>query len=124
MREPIKELPHYRIKKWLLCSASVDKSKVCLLLLHIKFSLTKIFVQAVDKESKGFGCLRQKFPQISEAKMKEGIFVGLQIYQLFKDRDFSINLNLQKEEPERRLKVCRNFLGMKKWKITVKLCSS
>jgi hypothetical protein len=27
--------------------------------------------QAVDKESEGFAYLRQKFPKISEAKMKE-----------------------------------------------------
>jgi hypothetical protein len=33
----------------------------------------------------GFAYLRQKFPKISEAKKKEGIFIGPQITQLFKD---------------------------------------
>jgi hypothetical protein len=30
----------------------------------------------MDKESEGFGYLRQQFPKIIEAKMKEGIFDG------------------------------------------------
>ena len=39
-------------------------------------------------------CLfRQKFPKISEAKKKEGIFIGPQITQLFEDQDFSKKLN-------------------------------
>jgi hypothetical protein len=32
-----------------------------------------------DKESKGFANLRQNFPKINEAKMKEGIFIDPQI---------------------------------------------
>jgi hypothetical protein len=71
----------------------VDNSKVYLPPLHIKLSLIKIFVQAVDKESEGFGYLKQKIPKINEAKMKEGIFIGPQIKQLFKDQDFSTYLN-------------------------------
>ena len=42
----------------------------------------------VRKESKGSGYLRQKFPKISAAKKKEGIFVGPQIKQQFEDEDF------------------------------------
>jgi hypothetical protein len=30
----------------------------------------------VDKEIEGFAYLRKKFSKISEAKMKEGIFIG------------------------------------------------
>jgi len=45
-------------------------------------------VKAVDKESEVFSCIRQRFPKISEAKIKAGIFVGLQINQLFEDQDF------------------------------------
>jgi len=33
----------------------------------------------MDKESEGFDYLRQKFPKICEAKVKEGILVGPQI---------------------------------------------
>jgi hypothetical protein len=58
----------------------------------------------MDKESKGFAYLRQKFSKISEAKMKEGIFIGSQIKQLFEEQDFSTELILQKEEPGRHMK--------------------
>jgi hypothetical protein len=47
----------------------------------------------MDKEIEGFPFLRQKFPKISEVKKKEGIFIGPQIRQIFKDQDFSTKLN-------------------------------
>ena len=50
-------------------------------------------MKPVDKESEGFAYLRQKFPKISEAKMKEGIFADPHIKELFEDHDFSIKLN-------------------------------
>jgi hypothetical protein len=50
-------------------------------------------VKAMDIESQGLAYLRQKFSKISEAKMKEGIFIGSQIKQLFEDQDFSTELN-------------------------------
>ena len=53
----------------------MDKSKIYLPPLHIKLGLIKIFVKVMDKESEGFAYLKQKFPKISEAKVKEGIFV-------------------------------------------------
>ena len=72
-------------------------------------------MKAVDKESEGFGYLRQKFPKISEAKMKEGIFIGPQIEQLLKDQDFTTKLN----STERR--VWKAFESMQKlsrqWKV-------
>jgi hypothetical protein len=37
--------------------------------------------------------LKEKIAKIREAKMKEGIFIGLHIKQLFKDHDFSTKLN-------------------------------
>ena len=40
----------------------------------------------MDNESEGFGYLRQKFSKLSKAKRKEGILVGPQINQLFKDQ--------------------------------------
>jgi hypothetical protein len=42
-----------------------------------------------DKASEGLGYLRHKFPKFSEAKMKEGIFVGTQIKILFEDKQVS-----------------------------------
>jgi hypothetical protein len=90
--------------------ASRDKSKIFLPALHIKFGLIKISEKAMDKESEEFFYLRQKFPQVSEAKMKEGIFVGPQI-TLFDDQHFSTKLT----STERRTwkvfeNVFRNFL--------------
>lgn len=67
--------------------ALVDKSKIYFLVLCIKLSLIKMLGKAVGKESKGFVYLRQKFPRLSEANVKEGIFISLQINQLFKDQD-------------------------------------
>ena len=57
--------------------------------LHIKFGLIRISVQAMDKWSEGFGYLKQTFPKISEANMKEGIFFRPQITHLFENKDFS-----------------------------------
>jgi ABC-type transport system involved in Fe-S cluster assembly fused permease/ATPase subunit len=80
-------------------------------------------VKAMDKESGGFAYLRQKFPKVSEAEMKEGIFVGPQITQLFDDQDLAQNLFLQKEEPGRDLKTsAETSQSTKKRKITLKLC--
>ena len=56
-----------------------DKLKIYLPPLHTKLGLTNIFVKDMCKESKGSGYLRQKFPKVSAAKKKEGIFVGPQI---------------------------------------------
>jgi hypothetical protein len=40
-----------------------------------------------------FCIFKEKVATISEAKMKEGIFIGPEIKQLFKDPDFSTKLN-------------------------------
>jgi hypothetical protein len=47
----------------------------------------------MDKGREEFACLRQKFPKISGAKMKEGIFFGPQIALILEDQDFSTKLN-------------------------------
>jgi len=38
--------------------AVADKSKIFLLLLHIKLGLIKMFVKTMDKENKGFTYIR------------------------------------------------------------------
>jgi len=40
-----------------------------------------------------FAYIRQKFPEISKAKKKEGVFVFPQITQLFQDQYFGTMLN-------------------------------
>jgi hypothetical protein len=70
-----------------------DKSKIYLPPLHIKLVFIKISMKAMDEESEGVDCLRQKFPKIREAKKKDGIFVGPQITQLCEDHEFNTKLH-------------------------------
>lgn len=51
----------------------------------------------MDKKGGGFLYLKEKFPKISNAKIKEGIFVGPQIRKLMKDNSFEQKLNDPKE---------------------------
>jgi hypothetical protein len=48
----------------------------------------KQFVKALDKNKNCFQYLCKKFPQLSETKLKESIFVGPQIRKLCKDNEF------------------------------------
>ncbi|GFW51248.1 uncharacterized protein TNCV_3595301 [Trichonephila clavipes] len=63
----------------------VDPKKILFPLLHIKLGLMKQFVKALDKEGKCFKYLCEQFPGLSDAKLKEGIFVGPDIRKLLKD---------------------------------------
>jgi len=54
----------------------VPSEKIYLPLLHIKLGLMKNFVKGRDKTGRGFEYLRNKFPNVSDAKIKEGIFTG------------------------------------------------
>jgi hypothetical protein len=74
--------------------------------------LIKISVKTMGKEIEGFAHLRQKVSKINKAKLKEGIFVGPQIEQLFKDHKFSTKLNVTvRRAREASENLCRNFLG-------------
>ncbi len=67
----------------------VDPKKIFLPPLHIKLGLIKTFVKAMSKTNlKGYQYLVAKFPKISAAKLKEGIFVGPQIREVLKDGSF------------------------------------
>jgi hypothetical protein len=56
--------------------------------MHLKLGLTKISVKAMNQEEVAFAYLREKFPRLSEAKLKEGIFIGPQIRDVIKDEYF------------------------------------
>ncbi|GBP88774.1 hypothetical protein EVAR_65373_1 [Eumeta japonica] len=93
----------------------VQSEKIFLPPIHIKLGLMKNLVKAMNKDGGGFQYLKTKFTRISDAKMKEGIFVGPQIRELMKDSNFESTLN----EAEQRawtafVEVCHNFLGNKK----------
>ncbi|GBP95423.1 hypothetical protein EVAR_67427_1 [Eumeta japonica] len=93
----------------------VQSEQIFLPPIHIKLGLMKNLVKAMNKDGGGFQYLKTKFPRTSDAKMKEGIFVGPQIRELMKDSNFESTLN----EAEQRawtafVEVCHNFLANKK----------
>ncbi|UYV79852.1 hypothetical protein LAZ67_18000918 [Cordylochernes scorpioides] len=72
----------------------------------------KNFVKAMDRNASGFAYLKQKFSSISEAKIKEGIFVGPQIRELQQDGNFQNSLNEVETAAWNSFRnVCKNFLG-------------
>jgi len=66
----------------------VDRSKVLLPPLHIKLGLMKQFVKALDKEGACFQYICEKFPTVTNEKIKAGVFDGPQIRKLMKDENF------------------------------------
>jgi len=81
--------------------------KIFLAPLHRKLGLMKEFVKGMDKTVRGFEYLRDKFPNVSDAKIKEGIFIG----QGTDARQFDEDLN----ETERSAwlsfkRICKDFL--------------
>jgi hypothetical protein len=77
--------------------------------MHIKLGLIKIFAIAV------FGYLRQKFPNISDAKMKQWVFISHKLNNYLNDQDFSTKLNSTERRVQKATEnTCRNFLGNKK----------
>ncbi|GBM20775.1 hypothetical protein AVEN_30025-1 [Araneus ventricosus] len=95
---------HYIKKVWpkrqflITCVKNVENEplvaseKIILPPLHIKLGLMKNFVKAMDCGRRGFQYLCLNFLKVSEAKIKEGIFVGPQIRQLMKDPVFESKL--------------------------------
>ena len=63
----------------------VESSRVLLPPLHIKFGLVKNFVKAMDRNGTAFLYLRQKFPLLSDAKIREGVFTGPDIRSVLSD---------------------------------------
>ena len=115
---------HYRQKDWgprstfvpgehsLKENPLVDMNKVLLPPLHIKLSLMKNFVKALNKNGAAFQDLCTVFPGLSAAKVKEGIFAGPRIWEVLKDTDFEELLNLKELRAWEAFKsVCSGFLG-------------
>jgi hypothetical protein len=50
--------------------------KIYLPPLHIKLGFMKNLVKGMDETGHGFEYVRNKFPTVSDAKIKEGIFIG------------------------------------------------
>lgn len=74
-----------------------------------------IFVKALDKTGKCFQYLHTKFPKLSDAKIKEGTFVGPQIRKLLKDDNFLATMNdIEKKAWISFTMVVQQFLGNRK----------
>jgi len=67
--------------------------KIYLPPLHIKLNLMKNFVKGMDKNGHGFEYVRNRFPNVSDTKIKEGIFIGPKIRELMKDKQFNEDPN-------------------------------
>ena len=74
--------------------------KILLPTLHIKLGLMKNLVKNMDRTGWAFQYLVEKFPRLSEAKIKEGVFVGPQIRRLFRDDMFN---NLLQDDEKKSL---------------------
>ncbi|ESO03183.1 hypothetical protein HELRODRAFT_174081 [Helobdella robusta] len=93
----------------------VLKKNIILPPLHIKLGLMKNFVKALDNTSDAFTYLRSMFPRISDAKIKERIFVGPQIRKVIGDKHFQDMLNGKDLEAWAAFKsLVVNFLGNNK----------
>jgi len=86
--------------------------KIYLALMHIKLGHMNNFVHAVGKIGRGFEYVRNKFPNASDAKFKEGIFIGPHVRELMQEKQFVEDLG----ETERNTllsfkRICKDFLG-------------
>ena len=66
----------------------VEPGNILLPAMHLRLGLMKNSVKAMNREAAAFTDLREKFPRLSEAKLREGIFIGPQIRDLIKDEYF------------------------------------
>lgn len=115
---------HYSRKEWparhqfepgkhsVKAAPLVHAQNVLLPPLHIKLGLMKTFVKNLDRNGAAFQYLINKFPNITEAKLKEGIFVGPQIRKLINDTDFSSRMaSIELEAWLSFVQVVQSFLG-------------
>ncbi|KAJ8671539.1 hypothetical protein QAD02_002798 [Eretmocerus hayati] len=93
----------------------VDRDKIVLPPLHIKLGIVKNFIKAMNKTGAGVLFLREKFPRLSEAKLKEGVLVGPEIRKLMLDSGFDAVLNEVELKTWKSVKnVINNYLGNRK----------
>ncbi|KRX13342.1 hypothetical protein T07_144 [Trichinella nelsoni] len=98
-----------------ICHQSlINPEKVLLPLLHIKPGIMKQFVEALNKNGTCFQYLCTQFPLLSDAKVKEGIFVGRDIQKLIKNKMFSSTMTQVEEAYAEFTNVVSGFLGKKK----------
>jgi len=85
--------------------------------MHLKLGLMKNFVNTMNQEETAFTYVREKFLRLSEAKLKEGIFIGHQIRDLIKDEYFDSLLQGDENAAWDSFKfVVKGFLGNRRFK--------
>lgn len=90
----------------------IDPKKILLPPLHIKLGLMKQFVKALPKDGDAFNYLCSCFLNLSDAKLKEGIFTGPDIRKLIKDENFeSVMTSLEQKAWNSFRNVISKFLG-------------
>ena len=90
----------------------VDRDRILFSLLHIKLSLIKHFIKALDKDGDYFTYLCQAFPGLTMEKLKAGIFDAPQIRQLIREPEFKNSMNeIEPEAWKAFVLVVKNFLG-------------
>ncbi|GBO39141.1 hypothetical protein AVEN_208800-1 [Araneus ventricosus] len=89
-----------------------EPHKIIIPPLRIKLGLVRILVKAMDKNGPAFKYLHEKFPRLSVAKIKEGVFEGPKIKQLFRDPKFEKFLRIKEKQVWGAFyQVSTNFLG-------------
>jgi hypothetical protein len=69
-------------------------------------------VKGTDKTGYGFTYVRNKFPNVSDAKIKEGIFLGPQIGEVMQDKQFEEDVNKTgRNEWLTIKKICKDLVG-------------
>ena len=95
------------------CEPLVNPQDVYLPNLHIKIVVMKNFVKAHDREGHAFAYLRNKFPKLSEAKVRKKIFIDPLIRQFIHDAEFHRTLSFGAAWNTFK-SVCTNFIGIHK----------
>ncbi|GFU71227.1 uncharacterized protein TNCV_3782131 [Trichonephila clavipes] len=92
----------------------VDPKMILFPPLHIKLGLMKQFVKALNK-GECFKYLFEQFPGLSDAKLKEDIFVGPDIRKLLQDETFVTKMEMKERNAWNSFKlVVTGFLGNRK----------
>lgn len=98
--------------KNVLSTSLISREKVLLPPLHIKLGLMKQFVKSLRKDGECFKYICSKFPKLSEAKLKEGVFTGPDIRKLLNDSLFLESMvDTEKEAWNCFKEVIQKFLG-------------
>ena len=116
---------HYTVKDWpersdfaigrfnVKHKPLIDPQSVFLPPLHIKLGLIKNYVKAMKPDENGFKYLKKKFGGTkSDAKLKAGVFIGPEIRDLIRDREFESQLGPNERSAwQAFVMVVKNFLG-------------